>query len=106
MVPNLQICLYMSSDFSSTIVYAMDGQPITDVNDLIDYWGKEEIISSSQKYLHMPNLLKKILLENGDITLKNNWYTKYFSFWDTINTSLNFVWEAIPTCRAATFVDY
>lgn len=88
MVPNLQICLYMSSECPSTIVYAMDGSPITNSKDLINHWGKNE--SSSQEYSHhVPALIKKMLSEKGDETLKSKWYTKYFAFWDSINTNLN-----------------
>jgi len=83
MVPNLQICLYMSSDCPSTIVYTMDGPPITNVNKLIDYWTAQE------QLLHVPDLIKAVLIEKGDKALSSKWYTKYFAFWDTINSNLN-----------------
>jgi hypothetical protein len=84
MIPNLQICLYMSPSCPSTIVYAMDdadGQPVTDGNSLIEFWER------SNKTV--PQLVKKMLQTSGDRLLKKKWYTKYFAFWKTIDSHLN-----------------
>lgn len=61
----------------------MDGPPITNVNKLIDYWTAQE------QLLHVPDLIKAVLIEKGDKALSSKWYTKYFAFWDTINSNLN-----------------
>lgn len=83
MVPNLQICCYMSDSCPSTIVYAMDdgdGSPVTDGTSLIDFW---------ERYgKSVPELIKDILLNHGDRKLKSKWYTKYFASWNTINSQL------------------
>ena len=84
MVPNLQICLYMSNCCPSTIVYEMDdgnGLPVIDGNSLIDFWERT-------KDKDIPQLIKKILQTNGDVKLKSKWYTKYFTKWDTLNSQL------------------
>ncbi|KAL3800715.1 hypothetical protein ACHAWO_013257 [Cyclotella atomus] len=83
MVPNLQICLYMSESCPSTIVYEMDdgeGPPVTDVQSLLDLWNRE--------HNAIPQLIRDILLKHGDVPLTSKWYTKYFSFWKTINLQL------------------
>jgi len=89
MVPNLQICLYMSSDCPSTIVYAMDGPPVTNVDELINYWQNTEVSQWAHEHSRVPDLVKRILRTRGDIALKSKWYTKYFAFWDTVNINLN-----------------
>ena len=85
MIPNVQICLYMSDCCPSTIVYEMDdgdGQPVTDGNSLIVFWERT-------KDINIPQLIKKILQTNGDVKLKSKWYTKYFSHWNTLNSQLS-----------------
>jgi len=85
MIPNVQICLYMSNCCPSTIVYEMDdgdGLPVTDGNSLIDFWERT-------KDKDIPQLIKDILQTNGDVKLKSKWYTKYFSHWDTLNSQLS-----------------
>ena len=82
MVPNLQICLYMSSECPSTIVYAMDGPPITNGKLLVEHWEKNENRA-------VPELVKCILENRGDTALKSKWYTKFFAFWDSIDSNLN-----------------
>ena len=84
MVPNLQICVYMSARCPSTIVYAMDdgdGLPVTDGTSLIEFWQR-------QREKTVPELINDILLKHGDRKLKSKWYTKYFAFWNTINQQL------------------
>ncbi|KAL7521875.1 hypothetical protein ACHAWX_006565 [Stephanocyclus meneghinianus] len=83
MVPNLQICLYMSSECPSTIVYAMDdedGFAVTDTTTLLDLWNRQGKI--------VPPLIADIFQKHGDTCLKSKWYTKYFGFWKTINSNL------------------
>ena len=85
MIPNVQICLYMSDCCPSTIVYEMDdgdGQPVTDGNSLIDFWERT-------KDKNIPQPIKKILQTNGDVKLKSKWYTKYFRKWKTLNSQLS-----------------
>jgi hypothetical protein len=83
MLPNVQICLYMSASCPSTIVYEMDdgdGPPVTDVSSLLDLW------SSQNKSI--PQMIVDVLQNHQDSSLKNKWYTKYFGFWKTINQHL------------------
>ena len=126
MVPNLQICLYMSRRCPSTIVYEIDdgGSPVIDGASLLEYWqclysvdddtddddgitarrgeavpainaattysvddsnDDEQCLKSNNI---VPDLVRTILLDHGDINLSNKWYTRYFAFWDTINSQL------------------
>jgi len=84
MVPNLQICLYMSRRCPSTIVYEIDdgGSPVIDGASLLEYW---QCLKSNNI---VPDLVRMILLDHGDTNLSNKWYTRYFAFWDTINSQL------------------
>jgi hypothetical protein len=81
MDPNLQICLYMSNHCPTTIVYSMEGPPITNCRELVEHWETIHLV---------PELVKNILLDKGEAALKDASHTKYFSFWDTINA--NFKW--------------
>ena len=81
MVPNLQICLYMSSECPSTVVYAMDdcdGLPVTNTTTLIDFWERQGNV--------VPETLKDVLIRHGDTKLKSK-HTKYLG-WNTINLQL------------------
>ena len=81
MVPNLQICLYMSSECPSTVVYAMDdgnGLPVTNATTLIDFWERQGKV--------VPEALKELLIRHGDTKLKTK-HTKYLG-WSTINLQL------------------
>lgn len=81
MVPNLQICLYMSSECPSTVVYAMDdgdGLPVTDASTLIDFWERRGKV--------VPETLKEVLIRHGDTKLMSK-HTKYLG-WSTINLQL------------------
>mmetsp|Transcript_30673 Transcript_30673/g.69298 ORF Transcript_30673/g.69298 Transcript_30673/m.69298 type:complete len:453 (+) Transcript_30673:100-1458(+) len=83
MIPNLQVCLYMSTNCPSTIVYAMDdqeGPSVTDGRTLIDFWHRQR--------RETPNLVEKILLDWGSRNLRSKWYTRYFSRWISINKQL------------------
>jgi len=84
MVPNLQICLYMSQSCPSTVLYAMDdvdGFTVRDGKSLLELW-------EQKKWQATPPLLKHILQHQSDRALKSKWYTKFFSFWKTINIHL------------------
>ena len=80
MDPNLQVCLYMSNKCPSTIVYAMEGAPITNCQELIDYW--ETNIDA------VPEVIRDVLTDCGDTALSSKPRTKYFSFWRSINAHL------------------
>ena len=88
MVPNIQICLYMSSSCPSTIVYAMDDydedgehEPVANGGLLVKYWERHG-------HTGVPELIKDILWKKSDRKLKGKWYTKYFAFWNTIDSHL------------------
>ena len=93
MIPNLQICLYMSSNCPTTIVYAMenddsddDGPSSNIVNSklLLEHWEKHYNDSTG-----VPDLIQDILQSKGDMNLNSKWYTKFFTFWNTIDSHLN-----------------
>jgi hypothetical protein len=81
--PNLQICLYMSPRCPSTIVYAMEGPFITHTQELIDSWERDTTCNGP-----VPDLVKTIMLEQGDTALRDAHHSKYFSFWSSINAQL------------------
>ena len=84
MVPNLQICLYMSSNCPSTTVYAMDegdGLPVISARTLVDFWERQN------ENIVVPHLLRDILIQHADSKLKSKKHTKYFG-WTTINLQL------------------
>ena len=83
MDPNVQICLYMSRNCPSTIVYSMEGPVITNVQELTDYWDANQPAS-------VPPLVRDALLDHGDTPLKSMFPTKYFSIWESINTHLQY----------------
>lgn len=80
MTKNLQICLYMTQNCPSTIVYSMEGEAITNAHSLLLLWRKS--------HDSIPPLVETILNERSDVNLKNKWYTRYFSFWKTLNYHL------------------
>ena len=86
MVPNIQICLYMSSDCPSTVVYEMEGDPITDGRSLLEHW-------SNNEEHDVPILIKHILEDRGDVPLKGKWYSKFFAFWGSIDSHLKCFWK-------------
>ncbi|KAL7437228.1 hypothetical protein ACHAXH_005512 [Discostella pseudostelligera] len=92
MLPNVQICLYMSYRCPSTIVYVvddLDGLPVTDGETLVEFWERlQEDQQENVKHRPVPTLVKQVLLENGDRKLKDAWYTQYFTRWNTINCQL------------------
>lgn len=79
MEPNIQVCLYMSRGCPSTIIYSLDGPQITNTNELVDHWANDSSV---------PDLVESILRENGDTALRGKRHTKYFAFWDTLDTHL------------------
>ncbi len=102
MVPNVQICLYMSPSCPSTIVYAMDdgdGDSVTNGALLVKYWernghvqghdGNDGNDGNDDDHVHtVPEFIKDILCSKGNRKLKSKWYTKYFAFWNTIDSHL------------------
>lgn len=81
MIPNIQICLYMSTDCPSTILYSMEGEVIENTQMLLDHWIQEE-------GRDVPYLVQYILEEMGNTPLASMWYTKYFGFWGSLNSIL------------------
>mmetsp|Transcript_14901 Transcript_14901/g.34596 ORF Transcript_14901/g.34596 Transcript_14901/m.34596 type:complete len:327 (-) Transcript_14901:626-1606(-) len=80
MNPNLQICLYMSNDCPSTILYHLEEPDIINREQLVAFW--EETRS-------VPILIKSMLLsEHTSKKLSEQRHTKFFSFWDTIDAVL------------------
>ncbi len=96
MVPNVQICLYMSTNCPSTIVYAMKGEddddghgfPVTNGRTLLQFWERNSSIHTGMKVDVVPRLVKDILENRSNVNLKSKWYTKYFAFWKTIDSLL------------------
>lgn len=97
MVPNVQICLYMSHRCPSTIVYVVDdlgGLPVVDGESLIDFWERQhhqqQQADENDNNLrqHVPTLIQQLLLDHGDRKLKDAWHTQYFARWNTINSQL------------------
>uniref|UniRef100_A0A7S4J2Y2 Uncharacterized protein n=1 Tax=Odontella aurita TaxID=265563 RepID=A0A7S4J2Y2_9STRA len=80
MEPNIQICLYMSRNCASTIVYELDGPQITSTSDLVDDWTRTSPV---------PELIRSIMLENGETSLRSKRHTKYFAFWESLNAHLD-----------------
>lgn len=83
MVPNLQICLYISQSCPSTVVYEMDdldGPSVTDAASLLDLW--------SRQHKTIPSMIVDTLMKHGDTSLKRKRHTKYFGFWKSINAHL------------------
>jgi len=80
MNPNLQICLYMSGDCPSTIVYHLEEPDVINGEQLVEYW--EETRS-------VPDLIKSMLLpEHTSRKLLEQHHTKFFSFWGSIDAIL------------------
>ena len=82
MNPNLQICLYMSRECPSTIIYDMAGIPINSCADLLDHW-------ASASKTPIPRALHSILRTMGDVRLETLPYAKFFaSSWHSLNHHL------------------
>ena len=85
MIPNIQICLYMSKNCPSTIVYAMDDSSCNAILNgrlLIEYW--EDAYSDP-----VPELLKDVLENYSKVKLESKWFTKFFKYWKSIDNHLN-----------------
>lgn len=80
MIPNVQICLYMSADCPSTTVYSLEGPAISNTGELVGYWQDIGLV--------VPQLVKDILLDHATTKLGDRWYTKYFAYWDSIDATL------------------
>ena len=84
MDPNVQICLYMSRNCPSTVIYSKEIDEdfeIACTDDLLCFWRQR------QKLL-VPPLLVHILSLYGDVRLRSRRHTKYFQFWNSINSNL------------------
>lgn len=83
MVSNVQICLYMSSNCPSTIVYSMEGGDdcITDCKSLLEHW-------TAVDGYDVPSLIIDIFQSKCNEPLNSKSYTRYFSFWKTLNYNL------------------
>ena len=80
MNPNLQICLYMSNDCPSTIVYHLEEPDIINGEQLVEYWEETH---------QVPGLVKSLLrTEYTSRKLSEQPHTKFFSFWGTIDEIL------------------
>lgn len=80
MNPNLQICLYMSSDCPSTILYHLEEPNITNGEMLVEYWEENRTV---------PGLIKSLLVsEHTSRKLSEQRRTKFFSFWGSIDAIL------------------
>ena len=80
MNPNLQICLYMSNDCPTTIVYNLEEPDIINGEQLVEYW--EETRS-------VPELIKTMLQNQyTSRKLSKQQHTKCFSFWISIDEIL------------------
>ena len=80
MNPNLQICLYMSNDCPSTIVYHLEEPDVINGEQLVAYWEETRIV---------PDLIKSMLLnEHTSRKLSDHRHTRFFSFWGTIDAIL------------------
>eukprot|EP00553_Chaetoceros_curvisetus_P013490 CAMPEP_0204634654 /NCGR_PEP_ID=MMETSP0717-20131115/29778_1 /ASSEMBLY_ACC=CAM_ASM_000666 /TAXON_ID=230516 /ORGANISM="Chaetoceros curvisetus" /LENGTH=310 /DNA_ID=CAMNT_0051653161 /DNA_START=70 /DNA_END=1002 /DNA_ORIENTATION=- len=93
MVSNQQICLYMSSECPSTIIYSLDEPSITNTNELLDHWENEFVTMNLTPFTeNEPEralaFLKNLLDLNKDRHLKNKWYTKHCAHWVTIDLNL------------------
>ena len=81
MNPNLQICLYMSTDCPSTIVYHLEEPDIINGEQLVEYWEETRLV---------PELIKSMLQNNyTSRKLSERHHTKFFSFWGTIDDILD-----------------
>ena len=81
MNPNLQICLYMSSDCPTTILYHLEEPDVINGEQLVAFW--EETRS-------VPGLIKSMLLNmHTSRKLSEQRHTRFFSFWGTIDAILD-----------------
>ena len=81
MNPNLQICLYMSSDCPTTILYHLEEPDVINGEQLVAFW--EETRS-------VPGLIKSMLLNiHTSRKLSERRHTRFFSFWGTIDAILD-----------------
>ena len=82
MDPNLQVCLYMSRDCASTVVYSLGGHPIESGSDLIDHWGR------TLDDAPVPGLVGDVLRERGGDRLEARSCTRAFAHWHTVDSNL------------------
>ena len=82
MNPNLQICLYMSSNCPSTIVFHLEDPNIQNGEQLVSYW--------EETGRPVPDLVKSMLQLRVHTSrkLSEQRHTRFFSFWGTIDAIL------------------
>eukprot|EP00536_Pseudo-nitzschia_multiseries_P008886 jgi/Psemu1/288094/fgenesh1_pg.235_\ len=80
MNPNLQVCLYMSSDCPSTIVYHLEEPDVINGEQLVEYWEETRSVPDLIKTMLQPEYTSRMLAEQH--------HTKFFSFWHTIDSVL------------------
>ncbi|MGK3759155.1 MAG: hypothetical protein ACI8RD_011472 [Bacillariaceae sp.] len=82
MNPNLQICLYMSNNCPSTIVFHLEEPAILNGEQLVSYW--------EETGRPVPDLIKSMLQlrEHTSKKLSEQRHTRFFSFWGTIDSIL------------------
>lgn len=86
MAPNVQICLYMSTDCPTTRIYAM--QEVGTANNIANITSSDQLITHWEESTVVPRLIKTLLLNHAARPLRDTSHTKYFAFWDTIDTTL------------------
>lgn len=80
MNPNLQICLYMSNDCPTTIVYNLEEPDIFNGEQLVEYWEESRSV---------PDMIKTMLQDKyTSRKLSKQQHTRFFSFWITIDEIL------------------
>ena len=79
MVSNKQICLYMSKDCPSTIIYSLKSPKVSNSHELLELWNSETTT---------PELIQTLLHDKKDTNLSSKWYSKLNCHWTSINTQL------------------
>jgi hypothetical protein len=77
--PNAMVCMYMSQECPSTIVYSSSYGSISNCEELLDHWQDGDC-----HRLAVPNLVKDILVEQEHTDLSHS----YFAFWKTLQHQL------------------
>jgi hypothetical protein len=81
MNPNLQICLYMSTDCPSTVVYHLEEPNVINGEQLVACWEETRPV---------PDLIRTLLsIQYTSRNLSDQRHTKFFSFWGTIDAILD-----------------
>ena len=99
MVPNIQICLYLSQSCPTTIIYEIETNTIHNATSLCEYWTEQRQQQQQQSssvnddddvVTVVPKLIIDILRTKSNIPLYELHYTLcYFNFWKTIDYHLS-----------------